>query len=129
MSFRRCAFSREPTRFSSATGCSRRKTRRKTRTRRCFRGLGFRPWPSANGMLRPYEEALGLLSERGRLRKLAPRAGHDFSSNDYLGLAQSEELRKAVQSALNRGVPVGAGGSRLLRGNHPEHEALEEEAA
>jgi 8-amino-7-oxononanoate synthase len=26
-------------------------------------------------------------------------------------------------------VPVGAGGSRLLRGNHPEHEALEEEAA
>jgi 8-amino-7-oxononanoate synthase len=30
--------------------------------------------------------------------------------------------------ALQRGVPVGAGGSRLLRGNHPEHEALEDEA-
>ena len=26
-------------------------------------------------------------------------------------------------------MPVGAGGSRLLRGNHPEHEALEAEAA
>ena len=26
-------------------------------------------------------------------------------------------------------MPLGAGGSRLLRGNHPEHEALEEEAA
>ena len=32
-------------------------------------------------------------------------------------------------AALARGVPLGAGGSRLLRGNHPEHEALEEEAA
>jgi 8-amino-7-oxononanoate synthase len=30
---------------------------------------------------------------------------------------------------MARGVPVGAGGSRLLRGNHPEHEALESEAA
>jgi len=34
-----------------------------------------------------------------------------------------------VTAALARGVPVGAGGSRLLRGNHPEHEALEAEAA
>ena len=34
-----------------------------------------------------------------------------------------------MTTALARGVPVGAGGSRLLRGNHPEHEALEEEAA
>ena len=32
-------------------------------------------------------------------------------------------------AALQRGVPAGAGGSRLLRGNHPEHEALEAEAA
>ena len=30
---------------------------------------------------------------------------------------------------IARGVPVGAGGSRLLRGNHPEHEVLEHEAA
>jgi 8-amino-7-oxononanoate synthase len=30
---------------------------------------------------------------------------------------------------VSRQVPVGAGGSRLLRGNHPEHEALEEAAA
>ena len=34
-----------------------------------------------------------------------------------------------VRAALDRGVPVGAGGSRLLRGNHEEHEALEAEAA
>ncbi len=30
---------------------------------------------------------------------------------------------------MDRGVPVGSGGSRLLRGNHEEHEALEREAA
>ncbi len=58
-----------------------------------------------------------------------PPSGIDFSSNDYLGLAQSAELRAAAEAALARGVPLGAGGSRLLRGNHPEHEALEHEAA
>lgn len=80
-------------------------------------------------MLRRYEEALDLLGERGRLRQLAARNGYDFTSNDYLGLAESQEMKEAVQNALARGVPVGAGGSRLLRGNHPEHEALEAEAA
>jgi 8-amino-7-oxononanoate synthase len=69
------------------------------------------------------------LVSRDRLRSLVPQAGLDFSSNDYLGLAQSPSLRTAVQRALDRGVPIGAGGSRLLRGNHPEHEALEDEAA
>jgi 8-amino-7-oxononanoate synthase len=80
-------------------------------------------------MLRPYEELLADLDKRGRLRQLAPAAGHDFTSNDYLGLAESPELKDAIRSALDRGVPAGAGGSRLLRGNHPEHAALEEEAA
>jgi len=80
-------------------------------------------------MLPPYESLLADLHERGRLRQLALRAGHDFASNDYLGLAESAELKAAVVEALERGVPAGAGGSRLLRGNHPEHEALEEEAA
>jgi len=69
------------------------------------------------------------LATRDRLRALRPRAGVDFASNDYLGLAESPALREAVAEALARGVPVGAGGSRLLRGNHPEHEALEAEAA
>lgn len=69
------------------------------------------------------------LAERARLRRLAPRAGVDFASNDYLGLADSPRLRAAVATALDEGVPVGSGGSRLLRGNHPEHEALEAEAA
>ena len=76
-----------------------------------------------------HERALKALERRGRLRVLSPRSGIDFSSNDYLGLAASEELADAVARALDRGVAIGAGGSRLLRGNDPEHEALEAEAA
>ena len=76
----------------------------------------------------PHARALEALSRRGRLRRLTPRAGLDFASNDYLGLAGSAELATAATEAIARGVPVGAGGSRLLRGNHPEHEALEAEA-
>ena len=38
-------------------------------------------------MLRPYEDALAALEERGRLRQLALPAGYDFTSNDYLALA------------------------------------------
>ncbi len=64
-----------------------------------------------------------------RRRRLMPRAGTDFSSNDYLALAGDPALASAVAEAVARGVPAGSGGSRLLRGNHPEHEALEVEAA
>ena len=69
------------------------------------------------------------LAARGRLRGLTPNRGTDFASNDYLGFATHPALAEAAQAALARGVPVGSGGSRLLRGNHPEHEALEAEAA
>ncbi|WP_439817000.1 8-amino-7-oxononanoate synthase [Zavarzinia sp. CC-PAN008] len=81
------------------------------------------------GLLDRSDQALQALDARGRRRVLAPRDGHDFASNDYLGLATSPRLGAAVAAAIGRGVPVGAAGSRLLRGNHPEHEALEEEAA
>ena len=76
-----------------------------------------------------YQAALDGLAASSRLRSLAPRQGLDFTSNDYLGLAASPRLRQAVAAALARGTPVGAGGSRLLRGNAPEHEALEARAA
>lgn len=76
-----------------------------------------------------YETTLAGLERKGRRRTLSPQAGADFSSNDYLGLAGSSRLSAAIASALQRGVPAGAGGSRLLRGNHPEHAALEAEAA
>jgi 8-amino-7-oxononanoate synthase len=77
----------------------------------------------------PHKDILDGLAAKGRLRDLSQARGLDFSSNDYLALAGSAALRDAATAALARGVPLGAGGSRLLRGNHPEHEMLEEEAA
>lgn len=72
---------------------------------------------------------LARLSAQARRRSLRPQDGADFSSNDYLGLARSPLLAEAATEALDRGVAIGSGGSRLLRGNDPEHEALEAEAA
>ncbi|WP_400768988.1 8-amino-7-oxononanoate synthase [Methylosinus sporium] len=82
-----------------------------------------------SGALDFYAADLVRLAAQDRLRTLAPRRGLDFSSNDFLALAESQELRDAAAAALARGVPVGAGGSRLLRGDHEEHQALEREAA
>ena len=84
---------------------------------------------TAQSPLDPFVHLLADLEARGRLRRLSPRRGRDFSSNDYLGLATSERLATGIGAAIARGVPVGSGGSRLLRGNHPEHEALEAAAA
>ncbi|CAN7736879.1 8-amino-7-oxononanoate synthase [Phyllobacterium sp. LjRoot231] len=76
-----------------------------------------------------YAKTLSGLGRKGRRRALVPQGGIDFTSNDYLGLANSPRIQSAIATALERGVAVGSGGSRLLRGNHPEHEALEAEAA
>lgn len=72
---------------------------------------------------------LRALAAETRLRALAPRAGVDFASNDYLGLADSPALREALTAGIAQNIPAGSGGSRLLRGNHAEHEALEAHAA
>lgn len=76
-----------------------------------------------------FQDQLRALETRARLRRLSPREGHDFASNDYLGFAHDPAIAQAVREAIARGVPIGSGGSRLLRGNAPEHEALEAEAA
>ena len=80
-------------------------------------------------ILDPYTRQLAALEIRGRVRRLQTQAGLDFSSNDYLGLASDPAIADAISVAVARGVPVGAGGSRLLRGNAPEHEALEVQGA
>ncbi len=77
----------------------------------------------------PFRSQLAALEQRGRLRHLIPRQGRDFASNDYLGLSSDPMIGQAVGDAVARGVPVGSGGSRLLRGNAPEHEGLEAKAA
>lgn len=76
-----------------------------------------------------YVSELRALKDDNRLRSLNPRAGIDFSSNDYLALASAPRMRTAIAAALDAGSPIGAGGSRLLRGNCAEHEILEYEAA
>jgi len=79
--------------------------------------------------LKRFSGLLDDLRQKGAYRRLRPAAGADFSSNDYLALADCSRIRAAQTLGLERGIPSGAGGSRLLRGNHPEHEALEADAA
>ena len=80
-------------------------------------------------VLELWRQDLEALAKRARLRSLFPREGLDFSSNDYLGLSESGKLKEILADALARDIPIGATGSRLLRGNHSEHEVLEAEAA
>ncbi|WP_428682562.1 8-amino-7-oxononanoate synthase [Sphingopyxis sp.] len=76
-----------------------------------------------------HRKDLAALAADDRRRTLSPRTGADFASNDYLALAGSYALGEALAIGLERGLPAGSGGSRLLRGNHEEHEALEAHAA
>lgn len=80
-------------------------------------------------MLGRFEKSLIALERRHRLRKLQPASGIDFTSNDYLALSRAPSMKAALIEALEQDVAIGAGASRLLRGNHPEHEQLEHEAA
>ncbi|MDT0554253.1 aminotransferase class I/II-fold pyridoxal phosphate-dependent enzyme [Urechidicola vernalis] len=54
----------------------------------------------------------------------------DFSSNDYLGFAQSNELHKnAIQILNEKQHKNGTTGSRLLSGNNSLHEEVEQQLA
>lgn len=64
-------------------------------------------------------------SLRRVVREALPEGALDFTSNDYLGLANDA----AVVAALHGGTRLGSGGSRLLSGAHREHVALERELA
>ncbi len=76
-----------------------------------------------------FQSELDSLLENHRQRQLMPSRGMDFSSNDFLALSDSPVIRKTLIDALNEGIPLGSGGSRLLRGNHPAHTELERKAA
>lgn len=76
-----------------------------------------------------YQKKLKYLESRSQKRVLTKPQGIDFTSNDYLSFACSPRIRHQILRALENGLSIGAGGSRLLRGNHEEFEKLEEEAA
>ena len=80
-------------------------------------------------MIGHFQEKLRQLADSGRERRCRTAAGIDLTSNDYLGLRAHPALRAAAIKALTDGLELGAGGSRLLRGHHPAHQALEEFAA
>ncbi|MGR5457357.1 8-amino-7-oxononanoate synthase, partial [Vibrio alfacsensis] len=47
----------------------------------------------------------------------------NFSSNDYLGLASSSELKDSYQQAISE-LGVGSGASPLVTGYSTQHESL-----
>ena len=65
------------------------------------------------------------LKSKGFRRQLSFAQGMDASSNDVLGLSQHPQVRKDLIKALQDGVPMGAGGSRLLCGHHEQHAFVE----
>jgi len=91
--------------------------------------------------LRSIREELGALQARGLRRRMRPidgpqaadivvdgRQAVNFSSNNYLGLADHPALRQAAATAM-RSHGFGAGASRLIVGNLEPHRQLEEHVA
>ena len=88
-----------------------------------------------------FEEEVRKLKEQGLYRKLIDRASGqgpviringkkyvNFSSNDYLGLADHPDLVKAAAEAMRK-YGFGAGASRLLAGGTLLHQKLEKSIA
>src|SRR6516162_3379508 len=87
------------------------------------------------------QERLAALREQGLYRELrrigSPQSPHitvegetllNFSSNDYLGLANEPLLKEAAIEAANR-FGAGAGSSRLICGTLAPHQDLEDSLA
>lgn len=90
-----------------------------------------------DSFLAALESELEALNRQSRLRALTPLAGASrtnptlggspvlsFCSNDYLGLANHPALARAAAEAAHH-CGLGAGASRLISGDLPEHRALE----
>lgn len=72
--------------------------------------------------LRPLDELDGVIVRGG------DREWINFSSNDYLGLASSPEMRSALEEGVAK-YGGGSGASRLVCGTHRVHAELEEALA
>lgn len=76
-----------------------------------------------------FKKKLQQFEGQSRLRSLKLPGGIDLTSNDYLGMRHHPRLREAAIAAIEGGIELGAGGSRLLRGHTEHHENLENFAA
>ena len=78
-----------------------------------------------------YQKALEERKQQHLLRHLPlPPEGVDFYSNDYLGLAGSESLKKQIDTEAKKASNHnGATGSRLLSGNSEYAESVEKKVA
>jgi 8-amino-7-oxononanoate synthase len=114
----------------------------------CYARLMMPPTPQAP--LETYRQALEELTQQGQLRRckaITPTETHttmgiepkmvvrvdgqpaiNFSSNDYLGLAQDERLKEAAIQAI-RDYGTGSAASRLVSGTGPLVLALEQALA
>lgn len=80
-------------------------------------------------MVLGFDQKLQSLKSQNRFRALKLPQGIDLTSNDYLGLRDHPVLRDAARKAIEDGIDLGAGGSRLLRGHTDYHQKLEEFSA
>jgi len=83
----------------------------------------------ADAMQHRIRRELDALRDASQFRTLECITGVNLSSNDYLGLAEDPRLKQGVAEAVQRAPAVGSTGSRLLSGNSPEWESLEENFA
>lgn len=79
--------------------------------------------------MRKFVDILNVLKAQNRFRSLNLHYGIDLTSNDYLGMAQHLGLKQAAMHALEKGMNIGAAGSRLLRGQTQAHADLEDFSA
>src|SRR5215467_12651063 len=82
-----------------------------------------------NSILNELRTGLLSLERASQRRSLLRPAGVNLCSNDYLGLAQSEELRAAIVEAVRHAEYVSGTGSRLLSGHFAIWDELENEFA
>lgn len=73
-------------------------------------------------------ERLHAIKIKNEWRQLTTTSGIDFCSSDYLGFATDPLLQKNILTEL-AAQPSGSSASRLLRGNLPLYEAVEQELA
>jgi 8-amino-7-oxononanoate synthase len=75
-----------------------------------------------------YRSVKTISSQAGPVIELEGKSVLNFASNDYLGLAADPQLKQAAIDAINR-YGTGSTGSRLMSGQRPIHQELEQAIA